>query len=142
MTSTKVLRADTTDELRKCFPVIAQLRPMLDIGTFLERVATQRCEGYSVIFLEVGDEVGAVAGFRLLHCLSLGKFMYIDEFVTDAERRGQGLGAKLFNWLEGHARKNGCAAIQLDSGVQREAAQQFYAAMKMERTCNHFTKIL
>jgi GNAT superfamily N-acetyltransferase len=142
MTHSKVLEAATTEDLRKCFPVIAQLRPTLDIETFLGRVTTQRDEGYRVIFLVSGDAVAAVAGFRFLHCLALGKFMYIDDFVTDLKRRGQGLGSKLFNWLELHARDNGCSAVQLDSGIQREAAQQFYAAMKMEKTCNHFTKIL
>jgi GNAT superfamily N-acetyltransferase len=142
MSSTRVLTADTSEELRRCFPIIAQLRPALDLPTFLERVAVQQKEGYALALLEEGAEVAVVAGFRFLHCLPLGKFMYIDDFVTHEKQRGRGLGAQLFSWLENKARQNGCSAIQLDSGTQREAAQRFYAAMKMNMTCNHFTKML
>jgi hypothetical protein len=142
MTSKRILPVNTNEELWECFPVIAQLRPALDIDTFITRVAIQKSEGYTLVALKDDTMVAAVAGFRFLHCLPLGKFMYVDDFVTDEQRRQGGIGALLFSWLEEHARQNVCSAIQLDSGIQREAAQQFYAAMKMEKTCNHFTKML
>lgn len=121
---------------------MAQLRTSIDEATFLSRVKTQFLEGYRLVVVEEARTMVAIAGFRQLHCLPLGKFMYVDDFVTAEEHRKQGFGKILFAWLEGFARENRCAAIQLDSGTQRHAAHRFYEQMKMEMTCHHYTKIL
>jgi predicted GNAT superfamily acetyltransferase len=68
--------------------------------------------------------------------------MYIDDFVITTVAREKGAGRALFVWLETHARKQNCAAVQLDSGLHRETVQRFYRSMSMELTCNHFTKML
>jgi GNAT superfamily N-acetyltransferase len=141
--SAHVIRIIHSDkELEQAFPVIAQLRSAIDYPTFYERVLIQRAEGYRLVTIEDNGQVLGVAGFRILHCLPLGRFMYIDDFVTAQESRQQGVGKALFNWLEDYARNDRCSAIQLDSGVQRLGAQKFYTAMNMEMTCNHYTKML
>ena len=142
MSPHRIRTIDLDEDLERSFPVIAQLRTTIDYPTFRERVSIQSTEGYRLVMMEDDDKIVAVAGFRMLHCLPLGRFMYIDDFVTAEENRKHGVGRALFQWLEDHARKEGCAAIQLDSGLQRVAAQKFYAAMKMEMTCNHLTKML
>jgi GNAT superfamily N-acetyltransferase len=129
-------------ELCELFPVISELRTSINLNTFLERVAVQSNEGYRLVAACNESQLLAAAGFRTLHCLALGQYMYVEDFVTVKAARKQGIGSALFAWLERYARENGCAAIQLDSGIQRAEAHEFYRSMKMEMTCNHFTKIL
>ena len=86
----------------------------------------------------MGSKVVAAAGFRLLENLAWGRFLYVDDLVTDAAHRSQGHGDALMNWLMAHARAAGCAELHLDSGVERFGAHRFYLARRMDITSHHF----
>ncbi|HXV77461.1 MAG TPA: GNAT family N-acetyltransferase, partial [Candidatus Polarisedimenticolaceae bacterium] len=95
--------------------------------------------GYRLAYCEDGDgTVVAVAGFRVSENLAWGKFLYVDDLVTDATRRSGGHGAGLLAWLRRTAVDAGCAELHLDSGVQRFAAHRFYTRHRMEITSHHF----
>lgn len=130
--------ATTDDEILACFPAIAQLRPHLCAEEFVPRVRRQREAGYRLAFLEEEGRVAAVAGFRLLENLAWGRFLYVDDLVTDAAARSRGYGERLLAWLIAEARRNGCDELHLDSGVQRHAAHRFYLRQRMEITSHHF----
>ena len=73
-----VVIAQTRKELLRCYPVMVQLRPHLTESSFIERVERQTPEGYKLAFVEDAGRVVSVAGFRLMHSLAWGKFMYVD----------------------------------------------------------------
>lgn len=131
--------AQSDAEISRCFPVMVQLRPNLVPEEFVDRVRRQQREGYQLAFLEDGGEVRAVAGFRLIEMLSRGKFMYVDDLVTDADSRSKGYGDALFNWLADYARAALCEALNLDSGVQRFGAHRFYLRKRMNIVAHHFS---
>ncbi len=75
--------ANTPGEIRRCHPVMRELRPPFqDPEEFLERVLRQQKQGYLLAFLESDGEVCAVAGYRFLESLFSGKFLYVDDLVT------------------------------------------------------------
>jgi hypothetical protein len=45
-------------------------------------------------------------------------------------------------WLREKARAEGCAALNLDSGVQRHRAHRFYFDQGMHIACHHFLEHL
>ncbi|MEE8349019.1 MAG: hypothetical protein V3R94_05590 [Acidobacteriota bacterium] len=59
-------------------------------------------DGYRLVYIADQDVVVTVAGFRLLNNLGLGKFLYVDDMVTDQEQRSKGFG-KVIEWLIGEA---------------------------------------
>ena len=123
----------------RCFPVMRELRPHLGSeAEFVFRVERQQAQGYELAFLEAGESVRAVAGFRVSEKLSAGRFMYVDDLATCEEDRSKGYGGQLFDWLAEHARVRGCAQLQLDSGVWRYGAHRFYLGKRMDITCHHF----
>jgi GNAT superfamily N-acetyltransferase len=129
----------TLEDIRRCFPVMVQLRPHLDEETFIEQVQRQCAEqAYRVAAVLDRGTVTAVAGYRIGECLAWGKFMYVDDLVTDEASRGMGHGGMLFDWLAKEATRNGCAALHLDSGVQRFDAHRFYLTKRMAITSHHF----
>ena len=131
----------TTDEaIRRCHGVMRQLRPQHDDpDRFVARVRLQQEEGYSLAVLEHDGSVCAVAGYRYGHNLAWGKYIYVDDFVTDTERRSHGHGKTLLEWLLAQARDHGCDELHLDSGVQRFAAHRFYLRDGgMDITSHHF----
>ena len=85
-----------------------------------------------------GDEVVAVAGYRVTELLAWGKTLYVDDLATGSTRRGSGYGSRLFDWLLDEARRQGCAELHLDSGVHRFDAHRFYLQKGMDITSHHF----
>jgi GNAT superfamily N-acetyltransferase len=132
----------TDDELRRCFPVMRELRPHLTEPDFLARVGRQRGEGYNLAFAEDGGAIQAVAGYRYLESLAWGKALYVDDLVTASSARSQGVGGALFDWLLAQARVQDCDSVHLESGVQRFGAHRFYLRKRMDITSHHFALTL
>ena len=115
-----------------------QLRPHLIEADFVERVATQRRQGYQLLAAVVDGRAAALAGFRVADSLCWGRFVYVDDLVTDEGLRSLGYAGMLLDWLVDYCRDNDLAELHLDSGVQRFAAHRFYLRKRMEITCHHF----
>lgn len=134
--------AQTDQDIISCFSVMAQLRTHLQKEEFLLRVHRQEQEGYRLIRLVDAGVVRAASGFRLGESLAWGKYLYIDDLVTDELERSQGYGQRLFDWLLDFARAEGCEQVHLDSGVQRFGAHRFYLRNRMDISSHHFTLTL
>lgn len=130
--------AATRAEISACYTVMAQLRPQYALDEFLTQVQRQMQDGYRLASLSGDGVVQAVAGFRLLENLAWGRFLYVDDLITHQASRSQGHGKSLLTWLTEHARRQGCAQLHLDSGVQRKDAHRFYLREGMVNTGFHF----
>lgn len=134
----KIYIAATTKELQEAFKVMVQLRPNYNEKDFIKQVQKQQDKDYKIILIKEAKKVVAVAGFRILENLAYGKFLYIDDLITDNNNRSRGYGDKLFDYLVGLAKKEKCTQLHLDSGVQRFDAHRFYLRKRMSITAHHF----
>jgi GNAT superfamily N-acetyltransferase len=131
--------ARTDQAIAHCYPAMHELRTHLTTANeFVERVRKQEAEGYRLAYLEMDDQVRAVAGYRYMNNLFSGRLLYVDDLVTLAGDRSLGFGGLLFDWLVAQAREQKCDAFELDSGVQRFAAHRFYLRKRMEIESHHF----
>ena len=130
--------AESDAEIAACFPVMQQLRPHLRAEEFVQLIRTRMPGDYRLAYIEVDGRPVAVAGFRITEKLSAGRFLHIDDLVTDQSRRSRGHGAHLLSWLRSLAREQGCHSIQLDTGVQRKEAQRFYEREGMRLSAVHY----
>ena len=139
MTKPRIVLAKTPEEIRRCFPVMRELRThFTDADKFLEQVQRQQKEGYQIAFVESEGEMRAVAGYRFLESLFSGKNLYVDDLVTREADRSKGFGANLLDWLIEQARERGCETVELDSGVQRFDAHRFYFSKRLSISSYHF----
>lgn len=139
----EILQLRERASIRRCYPVIARLRPHLSEATFCEQVLRQiEMQGYHLVGLEDNGAIVAVAGYRFLENLAWGRYVYVDDLITDELHRGQGFGGLLFDWIARKAEREGCQSLHLDSGVQRFAAHRFYLGKGMEMTSRHFSLVL
>jgi len=137
----RVLQA--SDDILRCFPLMADLRPHLREDEFVARVQRQqRNHGYRLAILEEEGAIRAVAGFRIGESLAWGRFLYVDDLVAAARVRFRGYGQQLFDWLLAEARREGCEQLHLDSGVQRHPAHGFYLKNRLHITSHHFGRVL
>ena len=132
--------AENDTEIKRCFPVMFELRPHLkDEEEFLLKVKNlNEIAGYLLAFLEEDRMIKSVAGIRISECLAWGKFLYVDDLVTLSSERNKGYADRLFDWLIIYAKQNSCDQFHLDSGVQRFPAHRFYLKKKMDITSHHF----
>ena len=122
----------TSEEIKKCFPVMKQLRPAFSEDDFIMQVERQQKNGYLLVFLDENDTVKSLAGFHISESLSWGEYLYVDDFITDEKSRSKGFGSQVFDWLVGYAKQKKLDALHLDSGVQKERldAHRFYFNQK------------
>jgi GNAT superfamily N-acetyltransferase len=119
-----------------------------DEAEFVRRVdEIQRPEGYRLVgaFEEAAPErCLAVAGFRELHNLAWGHVIYVDDLSTHPDGRRRGYGRALLEWCAEEARRLGCDALHLDSGVEtnRLDAHRLYLNTGMRITSYHFARPL
>ncbi len=134
-----VICVETDPEIQACWPVLVQLRPHLREADAVPIIRKQFAEGYRLAFVRRGEKVTGVAGYRIMHNLVKGRHVYVDDLVTDEAVRSQGVGAELMDWLCKFARAEGCAWLELDSGVQRFDAHRFYLRHRMFISSHHFS---
>jgi GNAT superfamily N-acetyltransferase len=137
-TTLTISHAQTPEAIARCHPVISQLRPHLTADAFKEQALRQMGDGFALLYAESNGAVAGVAGYRITENLAWGRFLYVDDLVTDEAWRSQGIGSALLDFLMAEARENGCTEFHLDSGVQRFGAHRLYLANRMDITCHHF----
>lgn len=118
-----------TDEaaVRGCHTLMQQLRPQLtSADEWVARWQCQREEGYRLLARYDGAIPVALAGYRVQHNLVHGRFLYVDDLVTDSARRSGGHGAALLDRLKQEAVALGCGKLVLDTPLSNALGQRFY----------------
>lgn len=140
MTRDTVLRhAETDADVIACFGVIQQLRPNLQSREeLLTRVVLQRAQGYRLLVVWDDRTPVALTGYRRIDSLIHGRFIYVDDLITDANGRGRGHGERLLGELRALGRADNCKRIVLDTGLDNALAQRFYFRCGLLATGLHF----
>ena len=76
--------------IKRCAPVLRELRTFLTEDQIIDRVQQQMTDGYRLAYIEAADIVASVAGYRILRNLTYGKFLYVDDLVTRADHKRAG----------------------------------------------------
>ena len=123
---------DTTNEteLQSAFLLMQDLRPGLEFAHFKRLVCDQapRQGDYRIlgaVEVPTGKWI-AIAGIRTLLDFVHGEHWYIDDLVTHADHRNQGVGARLLKCVEAEAARAGIRCLRLSTGVTHEPGKRFY----------------
>lgn len=127
--------------LRMAEAVHRQLRPHLP-PNYAGKMAAVFANGGRMAIVVENDTAVSVAVWRLIENTADGRRVYVDDLVSDEQRRSQGSGKLLLDWLESQAVALGCDALTLDSGVQRHRAHRFYFREGMHVSSYCFRKAL
>lgn len=108
-------------------PIHRQLRNEIPPGSDVYRQILQNvfANGGRMTLAVEGEAVRGVAVWRILQTTG-GRHLFVDDLVTDAACRSQGVGRGLIGWLEDEARAHSCTMLSLTSNVKRNEAHRFY----------------
>jgi hypothetical protein len=107
--------------------VMCQLRPDIKKSDYLSLIRMQENKGYNLVSLSEAGQILSAAGFRFCRSLGWGKYLYVDDLVTDASKRSKGAGKALFDWLVDRAGEAECAELRLDSALWRNERHRFFS---------------
>jgi ribosomal protein S18 acetylase RimI-like enzyme len=114
-------------DIAACFTLVRALRPQLiSEAEFVERWRRQSEQGYAILGLWRAQGPVALAGFRVQENLVHGRFLYVDDLVTDENERRRGHGARLLDRLKTEGRARGCRKLVLDTALENTLGHRFY----------------
>lgn len=122
--------------------MIHVLRDHVALPELRRRFEDGAADGYRLVGLRAGGGWRAAAGFHVFTNFNNGRILYVDDLVTVADGRSRGYGKLLNDHLVALAGAEGCATIELDSGVQRHDAHRFYLRERYVISSHHFTRRL
>lgn len=118
---------ETSEEARRVFPVMKELRESLNEDEFVSRWAAARAEsGYRLYAAMENGVCTGLMGVRVLTDFVHGRHLYVDDLVVASRRRSGGLGSLLLAEAKKIAVREGCARLRLCTGVQNERGRSFY----------------
>ncbi|MDC0994058.1 GNAT family N-acetyltransferase, partial [bacterium] len=109
----KIELSTSEAEIAEAAKVLMQLRPQYTLEGILAQIKKQQKAGYQIVCAKENGSVVGVAGFVIGDKLAWGKHIYVDDLVTDEEKRSTGVGAALIGWLKEYGGKNGCEQLHL-----------------------------
>ncbi|MDB5848964.1 MAG: putative acetyltransferase [Rhodoferax sp.] len=123
----EVLEVTAEADVLACHTLMQQLRPqLLTSEEWLARFTRQAAQGYRLLALWHARRPVALGGFRLQENLVHGRFLYVDDLVTDANDRSGGRGTWMMDALKAEASRCGCDLLVLDTGLANVQAHRFY----------------
>lgn len=107
-----------------------------DLDRYYAAFEMMEVEGNNNLYVVETDDLPVAGTFQLIymHGLSLGacKRAEIEAVRVHADLRGQGMGARMFDWAIEKARADGCRLIQLTTNKARADGQRFYDKLGFE----------
>lgn len=140
MTASGVRELSTTLEFREAYPVLSQLRDHLTEAAFLEQLDAMRDDGYRLFALFDDGDVVAVVGLVVRRNFFCHRHVFVEDLVTDEQHRGEGYGSRLLEYVHEFAREQSCSYVELESGLWREQAHEFYEDQGYDKVCYSFRR--
>jgi len=126
----KTIDIKNATELHSAFLLMQDLRPELTFAQFKSLVCDQSETQAHYRLLGASDpdtgKLLALAGIRTLLDFVHGEHWYIDDLVTHADHRSQGVGASFLKWIETEAARAGIRCLRLSTGASHEPGKRFY----------------
>ena len=120
---------EATSELQKALAhLLPQLNPKLPVPT-MERLQAIMADPSVTLFLAKDGEEAVGTATVIVYTTPFWIKARLDEVVVDESARGKGVGAALVGACLEVARRRGAEVAELQSGVQREAANRLYQRM-------------
>ncbi len=96
-----------------------------------------------VLVAEHRDELlGFATGYLELNSVRFGQRCWIEDLAVSPEHRSEGVGGRLLDAVGDWARDRGATHLELDTGLDREAAQRFYERRKPAAKGYSYTWVL
>lgn len=123
----QIVELTDEEDILATYPLLNQLYTELTYDQYKSYIQELLPLGYRRIVMKDQDNtLVASAGILVGVHFRYGKYLYVNDLITDENHRSLGLGTELLDWIEAEGIKLGCNNIRLASNVNRTDAHRFY----------------
>lgn len=131
----------TKADLERCFPVMKELRPHLNIERYIQIYnEAHAADGYEIVAIEEDGKILALMGYRLLSDFVRGKHIYIDDLISSESARSKGYGAKLLQYAESLSKEMNLSTLRLCAALSNDRGMKFYEREGWAKIAFAYTK--
>lgn len=136
------IRPVEPDERPQALRLLAGLNPEVQPEELERRMAeiSNRHDHYELYGAYEGGRLLAVCGAWIATKLWCGRYLEVDNIVTDPQHRSLGAGTQLMEAMEKIARERDCEILVLDSYTSNTASHRLYHRLGYEIKGFHFVK--
>jgi GNAT superfamily N-acetyltransferase len=116
----------TAEEMLQQLPLLQQLYPDMTKEKYETLLRDMIPHGYSQVVVLDGDKCVGLSGIWFNTKLWTGKYIELDNVVTDKNHRSKGVGKLINYFAAGKAKQLGCRYIVLDAFAENRDAHRFY----------------
>ena len=89
----EVKLADSNSNIQGIAAVLQQLRTQFPVAYIKTQIREQMEDGYNIAYIEENGEIVCVGGFVIGQKLAWGKYLYIDDLITNENARSKSAGS-------------------------------------------------
>ncbi len=113
-------------EMLSHFSKLKELSPYLTLSQFKVMLKDMLKHGYRMAGVYDTKKCVGISGFWISTKIYSGKYVELDNVITDKKYRSMGLGKMLCDWIIAVAKKEGCKTAMLDAYTHNAAGHKFY----------------
>lgn len=128
------------DNINSIIPLLKLLNENISENILKSRLDSMLQEGYQCVGIYLHEKLIGICGLWILTKYYVGKHIEPDNVMILPEYQNQGIGKKLFQWIDNFAKQNGCVASELNCYVGNKKAHKFWEDEGYEVIALHFQK--
>ncbi len=134
------IRIIPTPDILNALPLLMLLNNEETKEVLSQRLIEMSTQNYECVGVYDETELIGIAGLWFQTRHYSGRSIEPDHVVISEEYRNQGIGKKLFSWIDQYAKEKGYEAVELNTYVRNTASHKFYYNEGYEIMGFHFVK--
>jgi GNAT superfamily N-acetyltransferase len=131
---------DSANEMYAQFDLIKQLSKNVSYQNYCLMIDEMVLLNYKQAVAYLNNKPISVCGYWINTKIYSGKYVELDNVVTDENYRGKKIGELLCNFVLKIAKENNCKTAMLDAYLENESAHTFYQNLGFDKKGYHFIK--
>lgn len=127
-------------EMYEQYELIIQLSKNVSFENYCEMIDEMVLLNYKQAVAFINNKPVGVCGYWINTKIYSGKYVELDNVVTDEKYRSNKIGALLCEFVLGIAKENNCTTAMLDAYIENESGHHFYQNLGFEKKGYHFIK--
>lgn len=131
----------STKNILSIIPLLKLLNKITPENLLIKRVLEMSKQNYKCVGIYVKNELIGISGLWFLTRHYAGKTIEPDHVIIHNDFRNQGLGKKLFDWIEKYAQSIGYEASELNTYISNKKSHDFYENEGYKKLGYHYLKL-
>lgn len=138
----KLVEITSKEEMLNNFELIKEMYPSITLDQYSKELDIMLPHNYGQVAIFDGDQCAGLTGYWIGSKLWCGKYMELDNVIVSQKYRRQGVGQRLFSFMEEKAKELDCTILALDSYTDNFSSHKFFYEQGYVPRGFHFINVI